>query len=178
MEGMLQDETTYEKIRYDPTARVSRKIMSILDEWKECRYIDARTHRRLNVSNCNPPRIYGLPKIHKQGRPLRPVVSTIGTTTYRLAQYLSSILGKIVGKTEAHVVNSFTFATEVSGVQVNEDEVMFSLDVTSLYTNVPVDYALECIDQRWEEIEHHTPIDKANFVSAVKLVLGSSFFVY
>ncbi|XP_062715221.1 uncharacterized protein LOC134291471 [Aedes albopictus] len=150
MEGMLQDAETYEKIRFDPTARIARKIKSILDGWKDRRYIDSRTHRRLNVSNCHPPRIYGLPKIHKQGRPLRPVVSTIGSTTYKLAQYLSDILGKIVGKTEAHVVNSFTFASEVSGTQISEDETMFSLDVTSLYTNVPVDYAFRVTSaSRW-----------------------------
>lgn len=178
MEEMLQDTNTYEKIRYDPTARVARKIKVILDEWKERKYIDARTHRKLNTSNCNPPRIYGLPKIHKPGRPLRPVVSTIGSTTYMVAQYLSNILGKIVGKTDAHITNSFTFATEISGAQTAEDEIMFSLDVTSLYTNVPIDYAMECIDRRWDEIGDHTPIEKNSFVAAVKLVLGSTFFVY
>lgn len=132
MRMMLEDADTYQKINYDPTARVSRKIKTILDTWKDNRYIDTKTHRKLNVSNCNPPRIYGLPKVHKQGRPLRPVVSTIGSTTYKLAQYLSNILGKIVGKTENHVINSFTFATEIPGTQITEDEVMFSLEVTSL----------------------------------------------
>ncbi|KXJ77879.1 hypothetical protein RP20_CCG006257 [Aedes albopictus] len=178
MEEMLQDTDTYEKISFDPTAIVSRKIKAILDDWKENRYIDARTHRKLNVSNCNPPRIYGLPKTHKPGRPLRPVVSTVGSATYQIAQYLSSILGKIVGKTENHVVNSFIFAAEVPGAQISEDEVMFSLDVTSLYTNVPVDYAIECINRRWNEVEAHTPIDQNSFVAAVKLVLGSTFFVH
>ncbi|XP_062713172.1 uncharacterized protein LOC134290144 [Aedes albopictus] len=178
MEEMLQDTDTYEKISFDPTARVSRKIKAILDDWKENRYIDARTHRKLNVSNCNPPRIYGLPKTHKPGRPLRPVVSTVGSATYQIAQYLSSILGKIVGKTENHVVNSFIFAAEVPGAQISEDEVMFSLDVTSLYTNVPVDYAIECINRRWNEVAAHTPIDQNSFVAAVKLVLGSTFFVH
>ncbi|XP_062541137.1 uncharacterized protein LOC134209171 [Armigeres subalbatus] len=168
----------YEKISFYPKARVSRKIKLILDGWKENKYIESKIHRRLNVSNCNLPRIYGLPKIHKEGRPLRPVVSTIGSTTYRLAQYLSNILGKVVGKTDSHVINSFTFATEVSGTQIDEDEVMFSLDVTSLYTNVPVDYAIECINQRWGEIEDHTPIDQHSFVAAVQLVLESTLFVY
>ncbi|XP_055527274.1 uncharacterized protein LOC129719884 [Wyeomyia smithii] len=169
MEEMLRDDKPYEKIPYDPTARVSRKIKTILDNWREKKYIDAGTHRKLNVTNCNPPRIYGLPKIPKPGRPLRPVVSTIGSTTYKLAQYLSNILGKIVGKTEAHIINSFTFANEISGVQTDEDEVLFSLDVTSLYTNVPVDYVIECVEQRWNEIEDHTPIDKGSFIAAIKL---------
>ncbi|XP_055542697.1 uncharacterized protein LOC129728289 [Wyeomyia smithii] len=35
IEEMLRDDNTYEKIRYDPTARVSRKIKTILDNWRE-----------------------------------------------------------------------------------------------------------------------------------------------
>ena len=34
-------------------------------------------------------RIYGLPKIHKVGLPLRPVVSSIDGFNYRLSKYLA-----------------------------------------------------------------------------------------
>ncbi|XP_062556934.1 uncharacterized protein LOC134221765 [Armigeres subalbatus] len=98
--------------------------------------------------------------------------------TYNIAKYLSDILGNITGKTESHVRNSFDFAEEITGFQTNEDEVLFSLDVVSLYTNVPVDFALECLEERWEEVEQHTNIDKTSFIDAVKLVLESTFFVY
>ncbi|XP_062716986.1 uncharacterized protein LOC134292157 [Aedes albopictus] len=125
-----------------------------------------------------PPRIYGLPRVHKEGRPLRPVVSTVGSATYNMAQLLSNILGNIVGKTEYHVINSFEFAEEVTGMQVPEEHVLFSLDVKSLYTNVPVAYALECIEARWDEVAKYTRIDKRGFLAAVELTLNSTFFVY
>ena len=126
----------------------------------------------------NTPRIYGLPKIHKVNRPLRPVVSTIGSVTYKIAKFLASIVGKIVGNTDSHVYNSFEFAEQITTVQTEEQDVLFSLDVTSLYTNVPIDLALECIEERWNEIAKHTTIDKEGFLATVNLVLQSTFFVY
>ena len=32
--------------------------------------------------------MYGLPKIHKEGAPLRPIISAIKTYNYKLAKYL------------------------------------------------------------------------------------------
>ena len=175
---LLGDENTYIKLKTDPTTKILKKIGNLLDGWKERKYIDSRTHRRMKVSSCNPPRIYGLPKIHKNGRPLRPVVSTIGSATYNIAKFLANIIGKIVGKTEYHVVNSFEFAEQIAGTKIPEEVVLFSLDVISLYTNVPVDYALECLNIRWQEVEKHTNIERDSFLIAVKLVLESTFFVY
>nr|XP_029729079.1 uncharacterized protein LOC115266693 [Aedes albopictus] len=93
MKDLLSDESTYKKLSTNPTNRVLRKINGMLDEWHNKGYIDGRTQRRLKESSCNPPRIYGLPKTHKENRPLRPVVSTIGSATYNIAKYLSDIIG-------------------------------------------------------------------------------------
>ena len=83
----------------------------------------------------------------------------------------------MVGKTHFHVKNSFEFANEGTGEQFSESAILFSLDVTSLYTNVPVDFALECLNERWSEIENNTAIEKDSFLKAVRLVLESTFFV-
>ncbi|XP_062537658.1 uncharacterized protein LOC134205978 [Armigeres subalbatus] len=178
MEELLSNEDTYKKLTTNPTNRILRSINNLLTEWHNKGYIDGSTQRKLKESSCHPPRIYGLPKIHKDNRTLRPVVSTIGSATYNIAKYLSDKLGNITGKTGSHVRNSFDFAEEITGFQTNEEEVLFSLDVVSLYTNVPVDFALECLEERWEEVEQHTNIDKTSFIDAVKLVLESTFFVY
>lgn len=178
MTELLNDEETYQKLRTDPSNKVQKRINAIVDGWVDHKYIEKYVHRKIKLSSSNPPRIYGLPKTHKEGRPLRPVVSTIGSATYNMAQFLSNILGNIVGKTEYHVKNSFEFAEQVTGMQIPEGHVLFSLDVKSLYTNVPVEYALECIEERWSEVREHTKIDKRGFLEAVKLVLDSTFFTY
>ena len=38
------------------------------------------------------PRLYGLPKTHKEAVPLRPILSMTNTPTHRLAQFLADVL--------------------------------------------------------------------------------------
>ena len=49
------------------------------------------------------PRIYGLPKIHKDGIPQRPIVNTIGSPTYELAKFVAKRLGPVVGHMESFI---------------------------------------------------------------------------
>ena len=43
-------------------------------------------------TGCVPPKLYGLPKIHKPGTPLKPIVSNCGSSTYGEAKELAKIL--------------------------------------------------------------------------------------
>ena len=43
------------------------------------------------------PRFYGLPKIHKLGIPLRPIVSLVNSPTCAISGYLARILSPVVG---------------------------------------------------------------------------------
>ena len=56
------------------------------------------------------PRFYGLPKIHKPGIPLRPIVSFVNSPTYAISGYLARILSPVVGNTDYTVKNSCEFA--------------------------------------------------------------------
>ncbi|XP_058820994.1 uncharacterized protein LOC131683172 [Topomyia yanbarensis] len=178
MTAMVNDTSTYKERKDNPSKRVLKKLNTIVKQWWLNKHIDTATKYKLKVYHCNPPRVYGLPKIHKEGRPLRPVVSTIGSATYRMAQYLAGILNNLVGKTEYHVRNSFDFAEEVSKVRVPDGCVLFSLDVISLYTNVPVEKVYECVEERWHELDLITTIPWDNFKQAMKAVLEASFFQY
>ena len=91
--------------------------------------------------------LYGLPKIHKEGTPLRPIISAIGT--YKLAKYLVEIL------TETLLVNSkfilkdtFDFVKKVSKLSTLLEKYMVSFDVESLFTNVPTTETIEIILNR------------------------------
>lgn len=176
MNSLVNDEATYEPIGNDPTKRTLKKINTIIDNWHERGFIQYSERTKLKIFNCNPPRVYGLPKTHKEGRPLRIINSTIGTATYRMAKYLAEILNHVTGRTEHHIVNSFQFAEEMRTQQFEENSVLFSLDVVSLFTNVPVDFALESIRLRWDEIKEHTTIDDESFFEMLQIVLESTFF--
>lgn len=51
---------------------------------------------KITDASC-PSRMYGLPKVHKKGLPLQPVVRTVGSSMYALFKYLSGLLEPWVG---------------------------------------------------------------------------------
>ena len=52
-----------------------------------------------------PPRIYGLPNIHKADTPLRPIVSCVSTFANDLSAFLGNILSPLTGSANFTVKN-------------------------------------------------------------------------
>ena len=82
---------------------------------------------------------------------LRLIVSSIVTISYECARYLAMVLSPVVGKTEHHVKNSNEFVKEVCEIKLDPDEELQSYDVSTLFTSVPIDKALEVIRLILEE---------------------------
>ena len=74
--------------------------------------------------------------------PLRPIVSSVGSITYKIAKFLSKVMSPLVGKTAHHIKNSKHFASTIKDKRVEDDEVLVCYDVSALLTSVPVDKAL------------------------------------
>jgi len=56
--------------------------------------------------------------------------------------------------------------------------ILVSLDVISLFTNVPIDSVIEILEEKWPYIEKHSIIPKEEFLNAINLVLHSTFFTF
>ena len=128
----------------DPTAKIERKVTEAMKELKNKGLITTAHFEKLRPSLSRAPRFYGLPKIHKPSTPLRPIVSSIGSPTHSLAKFVTSIISSLTGKTPSHVKNAKHFTEMISEETVEEDEMMISFDVQSLFTNVPVSQASGC----------------------------------
>ncbi|XP_071574822.1 uncharacterized protein [Temnothorax nylanderi] len=68
--------------------------------------------------------------------------------------------------------------TYVSYMRIDEDVKLISLDVVSLFTNVPVELTLDSVRQRWNYIETNCAIPCDDFIQAVKFVLDSTYFIF
>ncbi|CAF1345381.1 unnamed protein product, partial [Didymodactylos carnosus] len=86
---------------------------------------------------------FALPKVHKIGFLLRPIISTTNSYNYKLAKYLTSLLERTRSKPPSYIKDSFQFAKLIQQKKVNKNELMLSLDVESLFTNVDVNEAIE-----------------------------------
>ena len=82
--------------------------------------------------------IYFLPKIHKPNNPGRPIVSACSCPTELISSYLDKIMAPIVRSLPSYVKDSqhalqifrdFNF--------LGEDKLIFTMDITSLYTVIP-----------------------------------------
>ncbi|XP_071054397.1 uncharacterized protein [Onthophagus taurus] len=119
----LLDPATYRKIKKDPTDKIVRKMKQLIKSTG----IPAEQQKGLFVQAPVPPRIYGLPKIHKPDVPLRPIVSAINSPTYQLAKHLPKILSPFTGNTESYVRDSTHFVESVKGVKLDAGDMLIDL---------------------------------------------------
>nr|VZI05808.1 unnamed protein product [Spirometra erinaceieuropaei] len=69
-------------------------------------------------------RFYGLPKVHKEGAPLRPIASPKGTPTYGLARWLFRRLKFLTADSDTTVCSSTQFLEKLKGLSLLPNEVM------------------------------------------------------
>ena len=105
----LLDQPVYKPISNDPTTKYKNKLISLLKIIRAEDGINEVIYRRLYPTGASSPIFYGLPKVHKQGIPLRPIVSSIGAVTYESSKELSKILKPLVWKSPHQVQNNQEF---------------------------------------------------------------------
>ena len=64
-QDLLNDSKTNTKLKKDPSAKYKNELISILKEMKKLGVISFELHKKLYPTCDQPPRFYGLPKLHK-----------------------------------------------------------------------------------------------------------------
>ena len=132
---------------------------------------------RKKTINPKIPHIYGLPKIHKENIPLRPIISNTGSPPHKLAKYLAKNLSSFLGKiSNAHLRHSGDLLNRLKNAR--NYKVMGSYDVKSLFTNVPTDKALLMLRQEITQHQHSLPINEEAFCDLVEACLSFNIFEY
>ena len=86
------------EIPKDHTNRIKTQLINKLRQIKKGRKLDEGMYKTMYPTGCVLPKFYGLPKIHKMGTPLRPIVSSRGSVTYGVAKVLSKVIKPLVGQ--------------------------------------------------------------------------------
>ena len=129
------------------------------------------------ASGSKPGILYGLPKVHKNGCPLRPIMSAIGTFNYKLSKFLIPILTPIT-KNQYHVKDTFSFVKEICELQYGSCA-LASFDVKSLFTNIPLKETIDiCINNLLKENERIQNFSKKQLHKFLSFGATEYFFIF
>lgn len=179
MEDIINDIMSYRRLGKDPTNTLQKKNNELVDELYSIRAINETEKRKMKTDTAIAPRIYGLPKIHKENYPLRPICSSINAPSSHLCKYVTNILKKITEDSKYNIKNSGQFKEKLNNITIENDEIMVSFDVVSLFPNIPVDLALKIIEEKWTTISNFTTIPKNLFMKILKFcIFDNRYFQY
>ena len=177
----LLHQQNYKILQTDPTNRYNNKLISLLKSIKAEGGMDDNTYRRLYLTGAVPPKYYGLPKVHKPGMPLRPIIPSIGSVTHPTAKELSRILKPLVGKSSHHVKSNMDFIQTTEGIQIKPEECMMSFDVVELFTSVPIEPAISIIKKLLEEdknLHQRTTMTVKQISCLLEFYLRTTYFTF
>ena len=115
---------------------------------------------RLVSQEPGEPRFYLLPKIHKQNNPGRLIVSACSCPTSLISELIGRILQPLVRELLSYVkdtnhalfiIDAFHFPPQC------DHKLLFTMDFTSLYTNIPRDEGLKAIQHFLPQSKFHVP---------------------
>lgn len=176
---IINNRQSIQPLSRDPTSTIQQKANKIVSSLRNKGRIDAATAKKLMIYNSYFPTYYGLPKIHKPVLSLRPIISSIQAPNSKIAQWLTDILTEAYNKDNRYFVkDSFEFASFVNGFTLPEGYVLVSLDVTSLFTNIPIELVVNSIQRRWQSISNFCSLTLSEFLELTRFVFDTTYFAY
>ena len=186
IEEILDDNSKFSKLdipagkEINHIVNLEKRITSEPKLLKDKKVIDKSTYKSIKPVGSRPGTLYGLGKIHKETRneisPFCPIVSATGTPTYKLAKLLLKFLTPSTAN-EFTVSDSIHFPEEIC--QQDSNLHMASLDVDSLFTNIPLEETIDiCVDNLYNDHENSPKIPKHNFRNLLNIVTKETFFIF
>ena len=186
MENILSDERKFERVTLKNDAFLNfvlnqeKRIDTIFKNLVDSNSMSKEIRKSIKPVGTRPGTTYGLCKVHKQEvdgcPPFRPILSALQTPIYNLAKFLVPILDSLT-KSEYTVKDSFHFAEDIS--EQNPSLSMGSLDVDSLFTNIPLDETIDsCINQLFENTDSAEGFTKSELKQLLCLATKESYFIF
>ena len=125
-----------------------------------------------------PPKLYGLPKLHKPGFPIRPIVSFCGSPTYQLSKYLTTILQPLTDKSRRKLQSTEDFINATKTVQLPDGYKLMSFKVKSLFTIILLQLELQCTETAILPLPTEEIMDLLYWLCLTSTCLTSTYFQY
>ena len=170
VERQLNDQIYYKKLSKPIYLDTIKPVLRILNSLKNSKYINEKQRLYLiGEQEPQPRRFYILPKIHKDSSSWtvpgrvpagRPIVSDCGSETYRTAEYLDHFLNPLSTLHPSYLKDTYHFVNIIKNLIVPPNSFLFTMDVKSLYTNIPIEAGIKCVKDLFDKIPNIKRPDK------------------
>ena len=175
----LDDRTNYQPLETAMVKETQKRVQNIIGELHREKHIDDMTKKWLSETP-NPPRIpvfYTLTKIHKPTPVGRPIISGCDGPTERISSFVDHILQPIAKTQKSYLKDTTDFINFIERTKVPENTILVSMDVTSLYTNIPQEEGINTVCKTYEAFyQKNTPIPTHSLREMLKLILQENSF--
>jgi hypothetical protein len=188
IDAMLSDETTYSEITHIDLNQKKSEVDRIINNLFNDNFISKRQKNFLTTFSPKIPIFYGLPKIHKNDTPLRPIVSQIDSPSYKINKFLDYILTTAEKEIPYLLQDTTKFLQYINELDkfTQLKPILFTIDVTSLYTVLPHEMCIEYVTEMYTETMHNwdkytpdiKPISVDYLLSILRVILNQGFFQF
>ena len=175
----LKNEQFYEECSENLTSKHHQMVQELVTELLEKEFISDQTYKFLSTGGKRTSVFYLLPKIHKnlENPPGRPIVSSIDCPTERISMMLDIILLPLLLITRSYIKDTPDFLRKLSKEIILEEEIFFTLDVSSLYTNISLEESLEIMEKEFFP-KTNCVIPTSYLVKMLELILKCNNFTF
>ena len=143
----LDNKEFYKKLTIDTTEINRIKVNRTINELKSSHLLNEKIAHDLLSSEAKTPQFKMLPKVYKEGNPGRPVVSSIDCHTTKISKYIDNQLQPHVKELKSYVKDSTDFMRKINSMEkILDNSILVTMDVRSLYTNIPNKEGIEAVE--------------------------------
>ena len=174
----LNNPTFYEQQDNDKTDTIQRRVTEYVKRMFNDKLTDKKTKQYLIQREPRPGRFYILPKSHKVNNPGRPIVSSNNHPTERISQFVDFHLKPIVSTVPSYVKDTTDFLNKLANFnRLPDNAILVTLDVTSLYTNIPHNEGIEaCRFFLHKRNDKHIPTE--TICDLIRIILNMNIFTF
>jgi hypothetical protein len=175
----LNDTILYQPIDFNPSHLLYHKCFETINNLFQYGHISKSFYNILinNIQNKKLPNFRILPKLHKSKFGIRPLINCSNSITSIISKSIDFFLKQLVSKHSICLRDSQQLIQILNNLTIDSNNYIFSADFESLYTNIPLDEAIEIITSFISK-NSYFHFDTYGFNTLLKLVLKNNYFFF
>jgi hypothetical protein len=170
IEEKLNNTNIYEQVKKDPTTKIKNNISKLITKL-------IKQNKYYLTSIDDLPKIRGQPKLDKNNTPMRIFTCSRNTITSPLSEFIFKIIKELRTTLNGVMCNTSSFIKNINNIKLDQNDCLASLDIQDLYTNIPVNKAIDITLKRLIESKklNNLPFTKTDIKDLLNLSLKNSY---